>query len=280
MVSARSLALPRPAAGARRRAGGRRRRIVLALVAAAALVGLGWAWVRDSHLVAVESVVVTGARGPEAADVRRALETAARDMTVLHVRRDELETAVAPFRIVKSLSVASDFPHGLRIRVRQHQPVASVIVDGRRTPVSADGTLLRGTSARDVPVVPLKSPPAGDRVLEPAGRDAIAVIAAAPEALRARVARVHEGAKGLTVTLRRGPPLHFGTDDRLRAKWAAVARVFADPSAAGATYLDVRVPGRPAAGGLEQIAGPESALGSPPAGTNVAGALTQPSTGG
>ena len=106
--------------------------------------------------------------------------------------------------------------------------------------------------------------------LEPAGLHAIAVIAAAPDPLRERILRVHEGAKGLTITMRQGPPLHFGTDERLRAKWAAAARVLSDPTSAGTTYLDLRVPERPAAGGLEQIAQ------APPDTTTA----VQPSTGG
>jgi cell division protein FtsQ len=61
------------------------------------------------------------------------------------------------------------------------------------------------------------------------------------------------GSEGLTVELRDGPPLIFGTRDDAPAKWAAAARVLAEPSAAGATYLDLRVPGRVAAGGLGPV---------------------------
>jgi cell division protein FtsQ len=54
--------------------------------------------------------------------------------------------------------------------------------------------------------------------------------------------------------MRAGPPLIFGSAAAARAKWAAAARVLADPSAAGATYLDLRIPGRVAAGGLAPVA--------------------------
>ena len=57
-----------------------------------------------------------------------------------------------------------------------------------------------------------------------------------------------------TIRLRNGPVLYFGTVQRLTAKWAAIARVLADPDAAGATYLDATVPERVAAGGLEPTA--------------------------
>ena len=50
--------------------------------------------------------------------------------------------------------------------------------------------------------------------------------------------------------MRAGPQLFFGTPNRSEAKWIATARVLAEPSSAGAVYLDVRVPERVAAGGL------------------------------
>ena len=53
--------------------------------------------------------------------------------------------------------------------------------------------------------------------------------------------------------LRDGPDLIFGDARRAAAKWAAAARVLAEPSAAGATYLDLRVPERVAAGGLGPV---------------------------
>jgi cell division protein FtsQ len=245
--------------------------VLSAFLAGAAVAG-GWGWLRDSSLVAVEQITITGASRSEAANVRRALENAARDMTTLHVRRGELVTAAAPYPIVKSITVQTDFPHGLRIAVHEHDPVAAVVVDGRQTPVAADGTILRGTRARSVPLIPLTSPPAGDRVTAARGLRAIAVLAAAPAPLRNRVTRLTSGPKGLTATLRQGPPLYFGTPARIEAKWAAAARVLADPTSAGATYLDLRVPERPAAGGLEQIAQQEAPATPPP--------VTQPSTGG
>jgi cell division protein FtsQ len=55
------------------------------------------------------------------------------------------------------------------------------------------------------------------------------------------------------VDLDGGPPLVFGTPEAARAKWAAAARVLAEPSAAGATYLDLRAPGRVGAGGVGPV---------------------------
>ena len=85
----------------------------------------------------------------------------------------------------------------------------------------------------------------------------MALLAAAPPELRAKVSRVYAGPRGLTAPLAAGPVLYFGGADRLRAKWAAAARVLADRSSSGATYVDLRLPERPAAGGLVAPAPPE-----------------------
>jgi cell division protein FtsQ len=57
----------------------------------------------------------------------------------------------------------------------------------------------------------------------------------------------------VVITLKNGPELVFGSAADARAKWIAAARVLAESSAAGATYLDLRIPGRVAAGGLAPI---------------------------
>jgi cell division protein FtsQ len=81
--------------------------------------------------------------------------------------------------------------------------------------------------------------------------DAARVAGAAPAGFTARIERVvREPRRGLVVRLREGPELIFGDGSRLGAKWAGAARVLADPDATGADYVDVRLPGRPAAGGL------------------------------
>ena len=60
----------------------------------------------------------------------------------------------------------------------------------------------------------------------------------------------------MMLTLVDGPDLIFGDASEARDKWFAATRVLADPSAAGATYLDVRIPERVAAGGLGPVPEP------------------------
>jgi len=226
------------------------------------LLALGWFWLRDSSLVAVDKVTVTGVSGPNAARITSVLEDAARDMTTLHVSRSDLDSAIAAYPQVKDIQIATHFPHRMDITVTEHNPVAVIVADGKRVPVSGDGRFLRSVQPGDVATVQMSSVPGGDRLTDTRAKSAVEMLAAAPPALRQRVQNAWTGEHGLTARLSNGPLLYFGTDERLAAKWAAVARVLEDPQAAGALYLDVRIPERTAAGGL------------------AAPSTTQPSTGG
>jgi cell division protein FtsQ len=242
-VAAR-IALPRP-----------RLRTLLIALAALALLLAGWFWLRDSSLVGVKTVEVSGvagAPGTQGARVRAALDEAARSMTTLHVRHDALDTAVAPFSLVKRIEVSADFPSTMRIHVVTNVAVGAVLVDGRRIAVTSDGTLLRDVTApAKLPEIPLSQAPGGERLTEPAAQAAVAALGAAPSALRTRVAGIVTTPEhGLEIQLAHGPVLWFGAGERLAAKWAAAAAVLADPDAAGASSIDVSAPERPAVGGL------------------------------
>jgi cell division protein FtsQ len=237
-------------ARSRRRPHLRRRAAMAAL--ALFLLGGGWLWLRDSPLVAADDVTITGLTGADAPAIRSALEDAAGDMTTLHVRMDRLRTAVSPYPVVKDIRVETHFPHEMVIKVIEHDAVAAVDIDGRRVPVAADGTLLRGRPA-GAQLVTLSIPAAngGGRLTSSRGRAAVAIMGAADKRLRPYVTSVDFGPDGLRITLRNGPLLQFGDASRARAKWQAAARVLADPRAFGASYVDLRAPGRPVAGRFE-----------------------------
>ncbi len=256
MTGAR-IALPRlwrarPAA-ARSRGGGRPRRLRRTLVLAGAvalLLTAAWYWGRDLSLWSVDSVRVTGATGQDAPQIEAALKSAAHGMTTLHVRAGDLRDAVARFPIVKALRVHTSFPHGLRIEVVENVPVAALEATGRPVAVAADGTLLRDRSIDGLPLVPAHGVPTGERVTDAQAAGAIALAGAAPARARSLIARVRSGGHdGLRAELQGGFRVEFGPPTRLHAKWAAALRVMADARAEGATYLDVRTPERPVAGG-------------------------------
>jgi cell division protein FtsQ len=177
-------------------------------------------------------------------------------MTTLHVNVDKLERAVEPFGIVRSLSASADFPSGLRIKVRQDDPVALLSAGaGRRAPVSKDGTVLPKVRPESrLPLVKVGAVQASGLPDSAASRRLVAVLAAAPRKLRPFLARAYFAGRGSRVATRGGPVLYFGDGHRLGAKWAAAARVLADRTSRGASYIDVRLPDRPAAGGLAPLA--------------------------
>jgi cell division protein FtsQ len=278
-----SLALPRRAVAARRAHPSSIRlrrpspRLVVALLGLVVVLGGGWLWLRDSRLVAVRDVSIEGLYGAQAGQIEGALRDAARDMTTLHVRTDVLRTAVEPYPIVKSVEARPDFPHGLRIVVREHVAVGALAAAGIKTPVAADGTVLRDTPADGLPVISVDGWAPGAR-LEGRAAQAVAVLAAAPAPLRARIRQISLGAKGWTVPLTDGPVLYLGDAHRVAAKWIAAVRVLEDPGAAGATYIDLRLPDRPAAGGVLAPPAPEATDAATPGATTTGASSSSPTT--
>lgn len=223
----------------------------LALASALVLFGwLGWTWYRGSSFVTVQRVTVTGLSGPDVPQIRAALSGAAREMTTLDVNLGKLEAAVSRFGYVQRLSVSSVGAHGLVIRVVEDVPVALVQIGSQTQVVDADGYLLPSTiSHGSLPTVALKTAPDRQAITAPGARAAITVLAAAPYALLAHVASAtSSGAHGVIVQLRNGPQIYFGPTAQLARKWTAAVAVLQNRQSAGASYIDVSDPLRPAAG--------------------------------
>lgn len=94
------------------RAHRRLRNALLCLLASLPLLGGGWIWLRDSPLVAVEHVQISGVAGPEARAIEAALTSEARRMSTLDVHTGSLLAAVAPFRVVRTVHAGRAFHTG------------------------------------------------------------------------------------------------------------------------------------------------------------------------
>ncbi len=220
----------------------------LAALVIVALGWLGWLWVRDSSLVRVDEVQVSGLTTRDAPAIRRTLRQAALRMTTLHYSEAELRRAVEPFPAVQSVSAEAKLPHKLVIRVREHRPVAALVSgDGRRVAVASDGTLLPQERDTRLPAVKVDALPGDGHLGKGAEAVLVGVIARAPDELRPLLERAYRARDGVRVAVNGGPTLRFGAPIRLAAKWAAAARVLADTPAAGAESLDLRIPERPSA---------------------------------
>lgn len=224
-------------------------RLVAGTIVVAALLAGAWFWLRDSSLVSVERVTVTGVSGPDAQQIRDVLVSAAHSMTTLDVNTGRLRTAVGPFPVVKDLRISTQFPHGMRIHVVEEVPVGAIVVGNHSIAAAGDGTLLPDSTTASLPAIPLPVTPAGSRVTNPGALAALTVLAAAPSQLLTRIGQVGTGpSHGVVVQLREGPSVYFGDASRATAKWLAAAAVLSDPGSAGAAYIDVTDPERPATG--------------------------------
>jgi cell division protein FtsQ len=255
----------------------RTRRWLLAGAATCLVLAGGYHfWLRDSSFVAVEKVTISGLTTSDARRVRVALTSAGRTMTTLHLDHAALDRAVQGYPVVRKLDVSTDFPHGLRIRVIEYTPAAIAVGDDGRMPVAGDGTILRGLPVEGrLPTIHVDGSLGTTRLGKGEARAAAAVAGGAPAALRSRIDEVRRDADdGLVAALRDGPDLIFGDARQVRAKWAAAARVLADLEARGASYVDLRIPDRPAAGGLAS----ETITPVAPAGTTATTTSTPTAT--
>src|SRR5215813_13324738 len=191
----------------------------IAALTAALAVG-GWLWLRDSSLVQVTKVNVSGVTTSQSQQVTDALDSTARGMTTLHVRKAALAAAVRQFSSVETVNIKTDFPHTMTIDVVERRPVAALAIGDRRIAVTGGGMLLRGiTVDRDLPTVRVEKAITGERVTDRAVLGALKVARAAPAALLHVAAEVGVQPRGVVVQLNDGPDLVFGDGEDASAKW-------------------------------------------------------------
>lgn len=224
--------------------------IVLSLLVA--LLGAAFFWLRDSSLVAVNAVEVSGARGPGSTALTGALKAAAAGMTTLHIDRDELDRVAERFPNVRTVRATPVYPRKLKLRVVEYRPVALVSTQsGAAVAVAADGKLLRGTrfSRRQLPRIRLSGAVRGDRVTGRTARASVALLAQAPPFFERKIKAVFVGPRGLTAALVDGPRLYFGNGSSPKRQWLVAKRLLADLGVRAATYVELSAPTRPAVAG-------------------------------
>lgn len=240
-------------------------RIKLGLAVLTLLGGyLLWvAVLRDLSLFQVERVSVNGLSGDASPQIETALELTAREMTTTDFSTARLRESVAAYASVANITAQTQFPHGVKIDVVERRPLARVDVAGRLLAVSANDRVLAGlVPSSSLPLIRTVAQPVGDRITDRRTRAELTILDAAPAPLLARVFQIRQGPEGLTVRLRHGPLIFFGSDVLPHAKWDSAAAVLASTTARGARYVDVALPGRPAAGVDDPLTNPASGTGA------------------
>jgi cell division protein FtsQ len=226
----------------------RLRSLVIAVVVAVPLLGGGWLGLRNSPLVSVRHVQISGVHGVGAGAIEHTLTDAAKRMSTMDVNLGALRSALAAYPQVRRLHASTTFPHSMHITVTEQLPVATLQVGSERTALAADGVVL-GPSfvSSTLPVIRGSELPQR-HVSEAQTAAYLTVLGAAPEPLERLLSSIYTSSKGITVQTRNGLSIYFGDATRPHAKWLSFARVLIAPGSAGATYIDVRLPERPAAG--------------------------------
>ena len=165
----------------------------------------------------------------------------------------------------------ADFPHGLRIHVIE--PAGGVLAIGgsRVLPWRPTARCCRAPSSGRCP--------RSERARRPEGGAHRPLALARLHVARRRPARAARAASRVRDdgrprprgTLRDGPELVFGGAARLRAKWARGGAGARRPDAQGAAYVDVRLPERPAVGGLASARSPARAGSASSSSTALSG---------
>ena len=226
-----------------------RRRLIAIAVVAVAVIAAYWFWFRDSSLVAVDEVVVSGATVNQKA-IQKALDEAGGQMTTLHVKESVLIEALGRFPTVAAITTSTDFPHTLKVSIRERPPVAVATIEGKATGISADGYALIGLDVSSFDLPSISATLAVDGLVDDHGRAQAAIVGATPEPLEPGLVSAiwDDTYGGVLVDLSGAPQIRFGDGEDGKAKWASAAALLADPGLGSPSYIDVSAPGRPVAG--------------------------------
>jgi cell division septal protein FtsQ len=204
-----------------------------------------------SPLAHPRNLEVNGITGSSASEIRDALQVAGKSQSTFAVSESDLMKSVAEYPEVAGVKIHAHPPFRLDLDVIMRPPVARVQIGGRTFVVAGDGTVLQRAGATAVPKIDATI--AGVELHETrvtGGTGALRILAAAPEPLLDLARTIRAGHSGLEIEMKRGPRLIFGNSTDAADKWAAAATVLASGPATRATYIDLRVPARPAVGGL------------------------------
>lgn len=223
-----------------------RNRLIVALILLAALVAGYMLWFRDSSLVEIEDVRVTGTNvTPE---LEQRLTAAATGLSTLHLDRGVIDGAIADDPVVAALKIDTDFPSGVTIDVQTRAPAGWVDAGGGAL-LAGDGTVVASGVGRPEGMPEIAGGvPEGSRA-EGAELAAARVLGAVPAPLQPQVEKAGvDDQHGVVAELNGGIELRFGSPGNADQKWRAAATVLADPKLTSATYIDLSMPSRPVVG--------------------------------
>ncbi|MBJ7459108.1 MAG: hypothetical protein JHD02_07975 [Thermoleophilaceae bacterium] len=236
--------------------------LLLAVIVLSAVAVGGYFLLRNTPLVEVREVKVIGLSGHYDKAARKAVVAEAMTMTTMNFDPTRIQEAAGEFVDVAGVTVETDFPHAATIYLDVRRPVLLARLNGRTVTLSQDGEVItRTTAVSGLPRIEASGDVVNNRVTGGRGLAAARLLGAAPDVLLRKVDAIRWGRYGFVVSMDSGPDLYFGNAVDAKLKWRDAATVLADEQSRGLAYLDLRVPGRPAVGGLG--AAPSTVTGEP-----------------
>jgi cell division protein FtsQ len=228
----------------------------LALVACAGLLaGLAYVVARETSLFALRSVEVQGASEDVAAAVVGSLGSLV-GTSLVAVDGKEVVSRLEALPTVVSASVDRDFPHTLRVSVREERSVAVVRHGDGAWVVSARGRVMEAVEPGEVMGLPrvwlgddVPAPRPGVFLLPNEGGLAVQALSRVPAEFPVRIASARGSPDDLVMVVDGSKAeLRLGEASELRVKLAVAATVLESLGAHGRQtleYLDVSLPTRP-----------------------------------
>jgi cell division protein FtsQ len=228
-----------------------RSRLIRASVVASIVLGLGGAVAGFSYtpIFDAEQVLVRGAVHLRAGEVRR-ISGLTVGANVLHA---DLGAAMARLEAngwIADASARRELPSTIVVEVRERIPVGTMTLEGERSLVMDDGTVLLGVTLPRLPRIWIRAA----SLSNPSVSDVAVALGALSDRVRARVTDASERPDGfLLLQLDRGVSVTFGPPEGLEQKARVLDELlrWADEGGVQLAALDVTVPQAPTARTLD-----------------------------
>jgi cell division protein FtsQ len=238
-------------------------RAVALVVCGAVLAGLAYVVARETSLFALRTVDVRGASEPVVEQAREAL-AALVGGSLVSVSTDDVVRRLEALPTIVSASAERDFPHTLRVELREERPVAVVRHGDGAWMVSARGRVMESVaigSAARLPRVWLgvgtASPRPGVYLLPNEGGLVIEALARVPDDFPVEIAAARGSVDELVLVVEdTKAELRLGEAAELRLKLAVAATVLdtlGTQERRELSYLDVSLPTRPVGAYKSQV---------------------------
>lgn len=209
-------------------------------------------WVSQSSLLTIEDIEVEGNRAIPSETVMETAGPLLRGQSLLKPSFDDVRRALSANPYTQSVEIERDFPHAVRIRIREYRPFVNLgAADNRLFIMSAEGRTLAPLAAAspDYPVLSTKDPCAAEVGVTADCQDVnsgLWFLANIPVNFNLEFATVMVADGDINARTKTGILIHFGSLDEYGLKFEVMRQMMARAGAAGAIIsLDVSVPQRP-----------------------------------